>query len=54
MMEAAAMVKLMPSPLLKAFCGIAMPGTVRASTSTCCGGRGSPSTARRIARSEAW
>jgi hypothetical protein len=30
MIEAAAMLKLMPSPLLKVFCGTSTPGTVRA------------------------
>jgi hypothetical protein len=49
MMDAAAMLKLMPSPLLNVFCGTSTPGTVRASTSTCCGRRGRLSTARRIA-----
>jgi len=31
MIDAAAILKLMPSPLLKLFCGTVIPGTVRAS-----------------------
>jgi hypothetical protein len=54
MIDAAAIEKLMPSPLSKGFCGIGSPGTMRASTSTCCGTIGSASTARRMASSPAW
>ena len=41
--DAAAIEKLMPSPLLNAFCATSTPGTLRASTSTCCGLTGSAS-----------
>ena len=48
MIDAAAMVKLMPSPLLNMFCGTSTPGTVRASTSTCCGRLGKASTVAKL------
>jgi hypothetical protein len=52
--EAAAIEPSRASPRTSGVCGAAMPGIVRASTSTWSGCGVSASTARRIASSAAW